>query len=737
MLFGSLIGVRLHFSGVVRSIRQPVVIFGLVIIASIWIATTTFIIFEGEALRGERKRDATNFSLVVQQDVAETVSAIDRALKTLRWIEQHDNYRTDWPEVLAEHQRLDDLAVQLAVTDTAGLMISSSADLYPKKPLDLSDRPHFRAQLSSQGDELYISQVMTGRVSGKATVQFSRKRTNASGDFRGILVLSLPADQFQRHFAKLELGDNGGLLLLGDDGYVRAGSGIFRDRVGERIERGAENLLTSGVVSERRIVGTPLIVIARLPAIETDPNWRLRRASHIGGAALASVVALLSTLGVAVRRQRYEDYILRLSHFDPLTQLANRHSLALRLAELHKPTAAVGGFALLIIDLDRFKIVNDTFGHSTGDELLQEVAVRLRALVGPGDMIARLGGDEFALVLSIVDYEREASALAQHLKAALARPFALPRATLQVGASVGIALGGWDAQDPVGLMKAADLALYAAKADGRGCHRFYSASMNEFAQNRMLIETGLRSALANGELYLVYQPIVSALSQKIQGFEALMRWRPADGRQIGPAEFIPVAEDIGLIGEFGAWALRRACRDIAEVNGEYSISVNCSPAQLSDADYSQTVQAALAESGLAARRLYIEITESMLIKDRERILEQLNGLRALGVNVSIDDFGTGYSCLSYLEMYPIGALKIDRQFVCKIGKRPGAEETLRSIIQLAASFGMKTIAEGVETAEQFQILRELRCDSVQGYFFGRPGALEQVLPTKSSIQTAA
>ena len=351
-------------------------------------------------------------------------------------------------------------------------------------------------------------------------------------------------------------------------------------------------------------------------------------------------------------------------------------------------------FALLIIDLDRFKMVNDTYGHTTGDELLKQVGARLSELAGPKDLVARLGGDEFAFIKAVHDYETDAGALAERITIALSRPFPLSRATLQICASIGVALGGRDANDATSLMKAADLALYAAKSADRGRHNFYAPAMSEKAMRRMRIETGLRSALVNDELSLVYQPIVSIANEQIHSFEALLRWRRKDGAQIGPAEFIPVAEEIGVIGEFGAWALRRACSEIAALPGSFHVSVNCSPLQLQTVDYPETVRWALMETGLPAHRLTIEITESMLIKDRERILEQLNTLRALGVEVSIDDFGTGYSCLSYLEIYPISALKIDRQFVNKIGERPEARDTLRAIVDLATSFGMRTDRRG-------------------------------------------
>ncbi len=432
---------------------------------------------------------------------------------------------------------------------------------------------------------------------------------------------------------------------------------------------------------------------------------------------------MATTIEVALRRHRYEEDILHLSRYDPLTGLPNRLSLTKRLEEHCAEPSRAGDFALHIVDLDRFKIVNDTYGHAAGDELLKAVAERLRLAVGAADFVARLGGDEFAVIQRLSDFDAEAADLAGMICEALSRPFPVRRASLIIGASIGVASGRRDGAQASELLKAADLALYAAKAAERGAFRFYSPAMTQSAQSRLKIEVGLRTALQNDEFQIVYQPITSIAADRISGFEALLRWRRGHVESIPPSEFIPVAEDLGLIVEIGAWALNRACAEIAAAPGGYSLSVNGSPAQFETTDFARTVRDALAGSGLAPQRLHIEITESMLMKDNQRILDQLKEIRALGVGVSIDDFGTGYSCLSYLEIYPIDTIKIDRQFVNKIGQRAEAGATLRAIVDLAASFGMTTIAEGVETREQMAALRENGCTGAQGYLLGRPGPL--------------
>lgn len=719
-----------------RLVRHPVVLFGLALAALVWIGAAVIIYLDSDALKRQGVRDAENFSLVMEQDIAQTVNSIDRVLRLLQWLDKQQNHKTDWPAVLEGEHRVDKDMVQTAVTDAKGWMLSSSSAPRPMKPVDLSDREHIRVQLESKRDELFISKVVIGRVSGESSIQFTRRLIGEAGETLGVVVLSLPPNHFDRNFAKLDLGEGGGVYVVGDDGLARIGTGVFSNVAGARVNLDSIRA-RNGFVSVRRVEGAPLTVVASLPGLENDPRWRFRRSVYFGAAGLISFVALLAAFEVAARRQRHEEQIVHISRVDTLTDLANRRALGESLDSLTAPPALHRAFALHIIDLDRFKMVNDTYGHATGDELLKGVGLRLRDLVGPQLLIARLGGDEFALLQPVVDYLSEASALAESVCRGMSRPFWVRKMSLQIGATVGVSCFDRDGGEGTELMKAADLALYAAKAAGRGGYRLYSPDLADSALRRLSIETGLRSALANDELRLVYQPIVSTGSGEVIGFEALMRWRRPGAEAIGPAEFIPVAEDIGLIGDIGAWALRRACAEIAAMPGAYAVAVNCSPAQFATADFDQTIVSALSESGLAPHRLTLEITESMLMKDRRRIVEQLDALRALGVGVSIDDFGSGYSCLSYLEIYPISTLKIDQMFVAKIGRRREALDTLRAIIELAASFGMTTVAEGVEQPEQLLALRELGCTAAQGYYLGRPGELERFAATRASVRSAA
>lgn len=416
-------------------------------------------------------------------------------------------------------------------------------------------------------------------------------------------------------------------------------------------------------------------------------------------------------------KQQSAERIVELATFDTLTGLVNRRIIHTAIADgLQGPT----GVALLFVDLDRFKAVNDTLGHAAGDQLLAEVAVRLRNVVGALGQVGRLGGDEFAVVLRSGNADA-AARLGDRLIGELTRPFLLGASEARIGASVGLAIGPDDGQSVEELMRAADLALYDVKGKGRGTVRRYDREMHARAEARRALELDLRNALELGQISLVYQPIVDALDERTVGFEALMRWKHPQHGDVPPSIFIPIAEDTGLIGDLGRFALNEALRAASAWPRHIKVSVNLSSLQFDQPTLVEDVAAALRRSGVEPRRLELELTESVFLDQRRSTVDALARLRGLGVTFALDDFGTGYSSLGYLQKVDFSRIKIDRSFV-KASVEEGSESTaiIQAIVALADRLGMETTAEGAETRAEFEAMRRLGCAQIQGFYFGRP-----------------
>jgi diguanylate cyclase (GGDEF)-like protein len=416
---------------------------------------------------------------------------------------------------------------------------------------------------------------------------------------------------------------------------------------------------------------------------------------------------------------------------DDLTGLALRNTLMKDLeAALLEPEQAGLPTALLCLDLDRFKLVNDTLGHGIGDQLLKKVAERLRKACRKDDLIARLGGDEFVILQRGIAGVEDAERLAERLVNLVGRTYLLGGHTVNVSASIGVALAIGPMQ-PRDLLRNADLALYEAKRAGRGRHRFFEHGMDMLLHERREMEIDLRRALALRQFELHYQPFVDLATDRVIGFEALIRWNHPVRGNVPPLNFIPVAEENGLIVKIGEWVLQTACMAAASWPGEMVVAVNVSPLQFKADSLLATVSAALSRSGLTPERLELEITEGALLSDTDNVLATLHALRDLGVQISMDDFGTGYSSLSYLQKFPFNKIKIDRSFVS--GSDPDSEAILSAVSALGSNLGMAITAEGVETAEQLNRIRGQKCTHVQGYLTGRPMAQSLV---ESFIQSA-
>ena len=437
-----------------------------------------------------------------------------------------------------------------------------------------------------------------------------------------------------------------------------------------------------------------------------------RRVSFEGrGGYLVAVVDI-------TERRKAEARIAYMAHHDGLTNLPNRELYQDRLREaLEQSESGNNRVAVLCIDLDLFKNVNDSFGHPMGDRLLRLVADRLRSQVRGNNLAARLGGDEFAVILASDVSPNEASDFASRLIKILSDCYEIDGIEVVIGASIGIALSPGDGGTTEELMRNADMALYRAKSDGGGVHRFFEREMDRQAQKRRDMELDLRRAFANGEFELHYQPLVDIAADRISGFESLLRWRHPEKGMISPADFIPIAEDIGLIAPLGEWVLREACAEAAKWPADVKVAVNLSPVQFRSRNLVQVVVSALANSGLSPKRLELEITESLFLAETEANLAILHQLRELGISISMDDFGTGYSSLSYLRSFPFDKIKIDRSFVKDLAQRSDCVAIVRAISGLGRSLNITTTAEGVETMDQLDWLRAEGCNEVQGFLF--------------------
>ena len=435
---------------------------------------------------------------------------------------------------------------------------------------------------------------------------------------------------------------------------------------------------------------------------------------------------LVNVVEDVTERRQANDKIAHLAHYDALTDLPNRVLFREQIERELQKAADGQPFALLYIDIDEFKGINDSLGHHVGDELLKSVALRIKDCLKEGDLIARLGGDEFAVIQTAISGKPDVEAFIRRIHEAIRQPYQCLGHHLSSDASIGIALAPQDGTDLDQLIKSADLAMYAAKAGGRRVHRYFEQAMDASAKARLTMEQDLRRALADGSFQIHYQPLVDLRHHGVTGCEALLRWRHPERGMVSPAEFIPVAEDTGLINELGDWVLKTACAEAATWPEHIKIAVNVSPIQLKSPTLALRISAALAATGLSPRRLEIEITEAVLIRDDEAALAILHQLRAIGVRIALDDFGTGYSSLSYLKRFPFDKIKIDRTFVADMIEVAGSSAIVQAIVSIAAALKMTTTAEGVETEAQRELLRQLGCTDMQGYLFSRPKPAAEV-----------
>jgi diguanylate cyclase (GGDEF)-like protein len=843
--------------------RRGSVILGMVIIAMLWmgIALKYFEDAAGDLRAAERANK--NFAMVFEENVLRSLGEIDKALLYLRRSVETRKDTTDFTTIVGTTDVLSEIIVQVSIIDANGVMQASNAGPQPAPLLDLSDRDHYRYHLAGKSDELYISKPVVGRVTGKWSIQVTRRFLNSDGSFGGVVVASLNPDHFTKFYDRIDFGSSVSISLIGSDGFVRSSGGsgdgfaLGQDLGGTRLyaemRTGANSTFEYAdpsdkqlrLVTLRKVSGQPLWV-----SVSTDMNeiyrgsWTTLELNAVAGIILTLIVLIamervlrtedaarlkadqlrltlenmsqgimmvtkdlqipiingrcgelldlpsefikspprfdelveyqtrnaksrsavnsqggprlpsaehekfavcertmpngtvievrsghltdgsfVQTFTDITKRAEAEAHVARLASQDPLTGLPNRRVFRTTLDQMSRSPDGIEvlqDFAVMFLDLDRFKVVNDTLGHRIGDMLLQEVANRLKGLLRREDLLARLGGDEFAIVVRRVDSRIELEALAERLVASVLEPYDISGYRIRTSVSIGIAVGPEDGENADDLLMAADLALYAVKGTNRGTYQFYHVSMNKDINERRQIEVDLREAIERNELELYYQPVINVRRQAISGFEALARWRHPVKGMVPPAVFIPVAEDSGLIVQLGEWALMEACRNAAKWPNEMKVAVNLSPVQFTTPNLFEVIEQTLARTGLAPHRLELEITERIFMENTENTLATLRRIKALGVRIALDDFGTGYSSLSYLRSFPFDKIKVDRAFVSDLSERNEHIVIVQAVVSIARALGMTTTAEGVETEAQHEFLAALGCDEVQGYLFSAP-----------------
>jgi diguanylate cyclase (GGDEF)-like protein len=731
---------------------EPQILFPLIavfLLAAIW--GTTFGVIRVKLSAAEHT------AAVSSRELLGTYEA--QVVRALREIDQALNLVKSWPEREASHHTLvdlkdkgllpPDLLFVVSITDVKGTIVESTR---PPEKLNIADQDTFRKQ--RDGEDFFIGQLPRGPT-GEAKLQFSRRLNASNGTFDGVVIVAVDANYFVSDYDLSKLGKHGVLGLLGADGVFRVrrtGDSVFSgealDYISAVAGADAESDATvstsrwDGVrrwTGARELYGFPLAVLVGLSVDEQMAIAHVQARAYVGWATLGSflVVILTGLLGrmswqLAQGRLRESEFKLvhaqrveYLAYHDGLTGLPNRSMfsklLSQSISEAHRYQRRL---AVAFLDLDRFKKINDTLGHEAGDQLLQEVAIRLKGCIRDSDTVARLGGDEFVVLLPELGDGKYAATVAQKILSVIAKPFSLIGQEFRVTASIGIGTYPQDGLDEQTLTKNADIAMYQAKAEGKNNFQFYSEKLNANSLERLTLESSLRHALERGEFRIHYQAKRDIATGRITGMEALLRWQHPDLGTVAPMQFIPVADETGLIIPIGKWVLKTVCLQSVAWRQQglpaLSIAVNLTARQFVDESLLADVAAILTATGMDPHLLEIELTEGLLMNDVDNTLRILTGLKALGIRIAIDDFGTGYSSLATLQRFPLDTIKIDRSFLRDLTGAPENSGLADAIIAMGKSLSLTVVAQGVETGEQADFLRTHACDELQGFYFKKP-----------------
>lgn len=738
---------------------EPAILFpavAIIVLALIWGMTFNLIRVERAAAEQAITVSSRELADTYEAQVLRSLREINQNLLLVKYIFESRNEGTVLEELKERSLMLPDLLFTVSIADSQGNIVQSTGD--PIKN-NIAGEDFFENQ--RQGDELSIGQPVRVPDSQEWKLQFSRRLNTEDGGFAGVVVVEVDAAYFVSGYESAKLGEQGLLGLLGSDGIFRVRrSGNFTT-AGGRLDDA--NLALEGdsmeasdpvvstqdgikrYISVRQLFDLPLAVVVGLSEQEFLSEVRQHRETYLWRAAGGSILLLfvifqLYRLSSELARSRQEAVEEQVAHarqveylafHDGLTGLPNRSLFSKLLTQsINNAKRYKRKLAVLFLDLDRFKQINDTLGHDAGDDLLKEVARRLQSCLRESDMVARMGGDEFVAILPELEEENYSANVARKILAVVAEPFTLAGQEYRVTVSVGISTYPQDGEDEQTLTKHADIAMYQAKQEGKNNFQFYSDKLNANSLERLALESGLRHALESNEFELHYQAKRDSRDGHITGMEALLRWNHKDLGTVAPMKFIPVAEESGLIIPIGKWVLRTACaQNVAwQKQGlpRLSISVNLTARQFFDDNLLRDLAKILKETGMAPELLELEITESLLMRDVDKTLGILNELKRMGILIAIDDFGTGYSSLTTLQQFPLNTIKIDRSFIRNVAKSAGDKALTEAIIAMGRALSLTVVAQGVETKAQADFLRKKSCDEFQGFYFYKPVPAEEI-----------
>jgi diguanylate cyclase (GGDEF)-like protein len=716
-------------------------VLGILALVLLWAVIVARLSVEKDSAYREATASAAILSTALEQHTIKAIHQVDQITRFVKYEFEKSPDHFNLSATVEKGVVPSDTLVQVSIVNARGELIANTSDPNPR-PIDLSDREHFKVHQHNSADLLYISKPVLGRVSGHWTLQITRRLNHPDGSFAGIVVVSEDPSYFTSDFYNnAAIGRDGVIAVVSDTGAVLArrtgsldnapgafsASGVYpvAERASGTYVDPIDNV--ARIVSYRHLDGYPLGVMVGLSQTEEFSDYHHTRNIYLLMTTFITL-AMLAFFGVATgligKLLGREREMTQLAEYDLLTGLANRYATLRGLRNDVALPSSLARLALLFIDLDNFKTVNDTLGHNAGDVVLQMTAARLAGAVRDEGALARIGGDEFVVVVKGDDVERHAVRLSETIIKMFGEPFEVRGSAFVLHASIGIALHSVANESEIDLLKKADLAMYSAKDAGKNCYQFYAPHLSHRADHLMRWEQQLRVALAEGQLFLAYQPKIDLTLRCITGFEALARWNHPEHGVISANEFISIAESTGLIVPIGDFVIRTACEQLAlwqrDGHATLTLAVNISPVQFWRGDLIDTISSTLRETGVEASRLELEITETAMMEYPELVSEKITALKQLGLRIALDDFGTGYSSLSYLHRFPVDTLKVDRSFVQAIPGDRSVCVMVASIVHLARSLGLTVVVEGTETDEQIAWLAALGQIEAQGFLFSRP-----------------